>query len=31
MRMCPLSRVYTVPLCPTGNTGAQREVTCAAV
>lgn len=31
MRMCPLSRVYTVPLCPTGNTGAQREVTCATV
>jgi hypothetical protein len=31
MRMCPLSRVYTVPLCPTGNTGAQREVTCASV
>ena len=31
MRMCPLSRVYTVPICPTGNTGAQREVTCAAV
>ena len=31
MRMCPLSRVYTVPICPSGNTGAQREVTCAAV
>lgn len=31
MRMCPLSRVYTVPICPTGNTGAQREVTCAVV
>jgi hypothetical protein len=31
MRMCPLSRVYTVPICPSGNTGAQREVTCATV
>jgi len=31
MRMCPLSRVYTVPICPSGNTGAQREVTCAVV
>lgn len=31
MRMCPLSRVYTVPLCPTGSTGAQREVSCAVV
>lgn len=31
MRMCPLSRVYTVPICPSGSTGAQREVTCAVV
>jgi hypothetical protein len=28
MRMCPLSRVYTVPICPTGSTGDQRAVTC---
>lgn len=30
MRMCPLSRVYTVLICPTGSTGDQREVTCVA-
>lgn len=29
MRMCPLSRVYTVPICPNGSTGVQRAVTCA--
>ena len=29
MRMCPLSRVYTVPICPTGSTGDQRAVSCA--
>ena len=28
MRMCPLSRVYTVPICPTGATGDQRAVSC---
>lgn len=28
MRFCPLSRVYTVNICPTGNTGAQRAVDC---
>lgn len=28
MRMCPLSRVYTVNICPTGSTGAQRAVDC---
>lgn len=28
MRMCPLSRVYTVPICPTGSTGDQRAVSC---
>lgn len=28
MRMCPLSRVYTVNLCPNGSTGVQRAVTC---
>jgi len=28
MRMCPLSRVYTVNICPNGSTGAQRAVTC---
>jgi hypothetical protein len=29
MRMCPLSRIYTVPICPTGATADQRAVTCA--
>lgn len=29
MRMCPLSRVYTVNICPSGNTGDQRAVDCA--
>lgn len=29
VRMCPLSRVYTVAICPTGSTGAQRAVACA--
>lgn len=28
MRMCPLSRVYTVNLCPTGATGAQHAIAC---
>ena len=28
MRMCPLSRVYTVPLCPSGATTALRAVDC---
>lgn len=28
MRMCPLSRVYTVNICPTGSTGAQRAIDC---
>jgi len=28
MRFCPLSRVYTLPICPTGATGAQRSVDC---
>lgn len=28
MRMCPLSRVYTVNICPTGSTGDQRAVGC---
>lgn len=28
MRMCPLSRVYTVAICPNGSTGAQRAVDC---
>ena len=28
MRMCPLSRVYTLPICPSGATGAQRSVDC---
>ncbi len=28
LRMCPVSRVYTVPICPSGSTGVQRIVTC---
>lgn len=28
IRMCPLSRVYTVAICPNGSTGLQRVVTC---
>lgn len=28
MRMCPLSRVYTINICPSGATGAQRAVSC---
>lgn len=28
MRMCPLSRVYSVNICPNGSTGVQRAVTC---
>ena len=28
IRMCPLSRVYTVSICPNGKTGLQRDVTC---
>ena len=28
VRMCPLSRVYTVSICPNGKTGLQRDVTC---
>jgi hypothetical protein len=28
MRMCTLSRVYTVNICPNGSTGVQRAVTC---
>lgn len=28
VRMCPLSRVYTVNICPNGSTGVQRAVTC---
>lgn len=29
MRMCPLSRVYTINICASGSTGAQRAVACA--
>lgn len=29
MQMCPFSRVYTVNICPSGSTGAQRAVACA--
>ncbi len=28
MRMCPLSRVYTVPICPTGHTSDVQTVLC---
>lgn len=28
MRMCQLSRLYTIPTCANGNTGAQRSITC---
>ena len=28
VRMCPLSRVYTISICPSGSTGLQRVVTC---
>lgn len=28
MRMCQLSRVYTVPTCANGSTGLQRAITC---
>jgi hypothetical protein len=31
MRMCPLSRLYRVNLCPTGATGAQHTIACADV
>jgi hypothetical protein len=28
MQFCPLSRVYTIAICPSGATGAQRSVDC---
>jgi hypothetical protein len=28
MQFCPLSRVYTIAICPSGATGAQRAVDC---
>lgn len=28
VKMCPVSRVYTVNICPNGSTGVQRAVTC---
>lgn len=28
IRMCPLSRVYTVPICPSGRTGNQQTIVC---
>lgn len=28
MRFCPLSRVYTIAICPNGDTGEQRAVSC---
>lgn len=29
LRMCPISRVYTVPICPTGSAGANHTIVCA--
>lgn len=31
MRMCPLSRLYTVNICPSGATGATKTIACADV
>lgn len=28
VRMCPVSRVYTVPICPSGRTGNQQTIVC---
>ncbi len=28
LKMCPVSRVYTVTICPSGSTGVQRIVSC---
>ena len=28
LKMCPVSRVYTITICPSGNTSDQRDVTC---
>jgi len=28
LRMCPVSRVYTITICPSGSTGVQRIVSC---
>lgn len=28
IRMCPVSRAYTIAICPSGSTGVQRAVTC---
>lgn len=28
MRMCQFSRVYTIPVCASGKTGLQRDITC---
>jgi hypothetical protein len=28
IRMCPVSRVYTVPICPSGRTGNQQTIVC---
>jgi len=30
VQMCPASRVYTVPICPSGRTGNQQTITCPA-
>ena len=29
VQMCPVSRVYTVPICPNGRTGAAASIACA--
>lgn len=28
MRFCPVSRAYTISICPSGDTGVQRDVAC---
>ncbi len=28
VQMCPVSRVYTVPICPSGQTSVQQTITC---
>lgn len=28
LRMCPISRIYTIAICPSGETGQQQAITC---